>query len=246
MLYGPDQAAIHDRAFGRLAARAADHLLGVLAAAGHHGGTVVDLGCGSGILAARIGAAGYDVVGVDLSPDMVRLARANAPAARLTVGSLHDAELPPGCVAVAAVGEALNYATDPRAGPEALARLAGRVAAALAPGGVWLFDVAGPGRAGAGGVAHQFHRHDDWCLGMVATESQGGTRLDRAVTIFTAAGAGAYRRVEEHHVLRLYDRDALRGVLSGTGLHVATADDYRPAGGRLPGWYVVEARRPAG
>jgi SAM-dependent methyltransferase len=244
VFYGPEQAGIHHRRFGRLAATAADHLLAVLAGAGHHGGTVVDLGCGSGILAARLTAAGYDVLGVDLSPDMVAIATATAPQARFVVGSLHDVDLPP-CVAVTAVGEALDYAADPAAGPEAVARLAGRVAAALAPGGVWLLDVSGPGRAGPTGTSKQFHRHDDWCLGMTATESAGGTRLDREVTIFTAEADGRYRRVEEHHVLHLYERGEMAATLRAAGFAVEVLDDYRSAGGPgVPGWYVVEAGKP--
>ncbi len=130
--YGADQAAIHHEAFGDLAAQAAARLLSALDAAGLHRGTVVDLGCGSGILARIVSDAGYDVRGVDISEDMLRLARANAPGATFARGSLLDAELPH-AVAVTAIGEALNYATDPRAGLDEVERLAARVHAALDP-----------------------------------------------------------------------------------------------------------------
>jgi hypothetical protein len=49
-------------------------------------------------------------------------------------------------VAVTAIGEALNYAADPRAGIDQLVRLAGRVHDALEPGGVFLFDIATRGK----------------------------------------------------------------------------------------------------
>lgn len=39
------------------------------------GGTVLDVGCGTGRLGAAIAGEGYDVFGVDLSPPMVRRAR---------------------------------------------------------------------------------------------------------------------------------------------------------------------------
>jgi hypothetical protein len=48
---------------------------------------------------------------------------------------------PDGCVAVCAIGEALNYATDARAGLDAFRQLAQRAFEALATGGVFLFDV---------------------------------------------------------------------------------------------------------
>ena len=242
MFYGADQAAIHDREFGKLAGFAAADLLRLLSSAGHATGTVVDLGCGSGILARAVTDAGYDVVGVDISPDMLALAREHAPRAEFAVGSLHDFPLPEGCVAVAATGEALNYG----AGMASVARLAERVVDALVAGGVFLFDVAGPGRAGSTGSTRQFHRRDDWCLGMVATESEQGGRLDREITIFAAADDGRYRRVDEHHVLRLYDRDALAALLTEAGLVVNVLDDYRAPTDhpKIPGWYVVEAQKP--
>lgn len=157
--YGDAQAAIHNEAFGRLAALAADRLLAELAAAGLQSGTVVDLGCGSGILARRLGDAGYDVLGTDISAPMLEIAQRQAPGARFVHGSLWDLPLPPS-VAVTSIGEALNYATDPAAGDPAFEALAVRVADALAPGGVFLFDVSVPGRSGPDRRRVQFHDRD--------------------------------------------------------------------------------------
>jgi SAM-dependent methyltransferase len=249
VFYGADQAAIHHERFGALAGGAAADLVDALHDAGLTHGTVVDLGCGSGILARAVGEAGYAVVGVDLSADMVELARANAPAATFTVGSIHDVELPHGCVGVTAIGEVLNYATDERAGLEATRRLAERVHDALAPGGVWLLDLSGPGRAGPTGMFKQFHRYDSWCLGMTATEDAEDRRLDREITIFVAERDGRYRRIEELHVLRLYDREELAATLRDAGFEVEVAGGYRTPVAHpnaLPGWYVVRATKPAG
>lgn len=247
MFYGPDQAAIHHQRFGGLARAAATDLLDALRAAGLDRGTVVDLGSGSGILAAALIDAGYDVHGVDLAADMVELARATAPAATFVVGSVHDVDLPSGCVAVAATGEVVNYAADDRAGVDALERLAARVAAALVPGGTWLLDVSGPGRAGPAGRVERVHRHDFWCLTMVATEHPDERRLDREVSIFVAEADGGWRRTDELHVLQLYDRDEVAAVLRRAGFEVAVADGYRTPmdlPGTLPGWYVVRATKP--
>lgn len=81
---------------------------------------------------------------------MVDLARVNVPGARFVQGSVWDAELPP-AVAVTAIGEVVNYTADARAGVEQLAGLIDRVRTALAPGGVFLFDIATPGRGGPDG-----------------------------------------------------------------------------------------------
>ena len=53
---------------------------------------VADLGCGTGTLSLLLSEEGYDVTGVDFSPEMVRLARAKAPGLRFVQA---DASAPP-------------------------------------------------------------------------------------------------------------------------------------------------------
>jgi 2-polyprenyl-3-methyl-5-hydroxy-6-metoxy-1,4-benzoquinol methylase len=79
MPYGEDLAYVHDVAFTDLARNAARTVLKLLRERKIAGGLVVDLGCGSGVLAERLMRAGYDVLGVDVSGAMLRLARKRAP-----------------------------------------------------------------------------------------------------------------------------------------------------------------------
>jgi SAM-dependent methyltransferase len=238
--YGPEQAGIHHREFGGLAANAAARLLGLLEEHGLRQGTVVDLGCGSGILAKIVSEAGYEVLGVDISADMLALAAVSAPAARCRQGSLLDAELPP-AVAVTAIGEALNYATDPRAGLAQLELLARRIRGSLGRGGVLLFDVATPGRNGPVPVYQQWEDHDGWTLYMRAEESADRARLDRRITIFTRDADGRYRRVDEHHVLVLYPVDTVLALLRGAGFGATVESRYGPTDPSIPGWAVIVA-----
>jgi SAM-dependent methyltransferase len=53
---------------------------------------VADLGCGTGTLALLLTEEGYDVTGVDVSPEMVRRARAKVPAVEFVEA---DASAPP-------------------------------------------------------------------------------------------------------------------------------------------------------
>jgi SAM-dependent methyltransferase len=239
--YGPEQAGIHHEAFGRLAERAANHLLTELTAAGLTEGTVVDLGCGSGILAHIVSEAGYDVLGADISASMVALAKANAPRARIIRSSLYDVEIPP-AVAVMATGEALNYATDPRAGPATFEGFVAGVHAALVPGGIFAFDVSIHGRSGPTGLRQQFHGRDGWSVGV--REVEEGDRLTSDIATFTREADGRYRRTDERHVLHVFDREALVTTLTDAGFEVATAIDYGPPQFEpLEGWVVVSARR---
>jgi len=240
--YGPAQADIHDEDFARLAAWAAKDLLALLTAQGFRDGVVVDLGCGSGILARHLTDAGYTVIGVDISPAMLSIARRKAPGATFHEGSLWSFDLPP-CVAVTALGEALNYAHDEdEADP--LPALVRRVHNSLRAGGVFMFDIALPGRTGAG-VEHQFHDRERWTLCMRAEQRAGTPVLDRFITIFSKRGDGRYERVDEHHVLRLYDDQAVVALLNSSGFDVDPRIDYEsaPPTGAPPGWRAVIARR---
>jgi trans-aconitate methyltransferase len=49
------------------------------------GERILDLGCGSGQLTAKIAEAGARVIGIDLSPDMIAQARANYPEDRAAI-----------------------------------------------------------------------------------------------------------------------------------------------------------------
>jgi SAM-dependent methyltransferase len=242
--YGVDQAAIHDRAFGDLARGASGLLVSQLRSHGLRSGTVVDLGCGSGILLRVVCDSGFDGTGVDISPAMVDLARRAAPRASIEQGSLHEAALP-AAVGVTAIGEALNYATDPSAGLDALVALSSRVHDALAPGGLFLFDVATPGRIGPAGEREVWHDHGDWA-NMHARESDDHATLDRNITIFTRMRGDTYRRTDERHVLRLFKPEDVVDVLQAAGFDVEVRDHYDAASSPstpASGWIVAVATR---
>jgi SAM-dependent methyltransferase len=243
MFYGPEQAAIHDARFGDLARDATRLMLDRLRAAGITEGLITDLGCGSGILAAAVRDAGYDVVGVDISAAMVDLARAAVPDATFTIGSVHDTDLAPS-VGVSATGEVLQYATDPRTGLDALRALAARVFAALTPGGLFVFDVSTPGRNLGLDVRHVFHDHDSWMLGMHATED--GDRYERRIVILVREADGRYRRVDETHELWLYDVETVAAMLQDVGFDVEVRSSYTEVTASTPagGWAVFVGTKP--
>ncbi|MGK5733766.1 class I SAM-dependent DNA methyltransferase [Streptomyces sp. URMC 124] len=66
---------------------------------GAGGGTVADIGCGEGRVTAHLSALGLSVYGIDLSPQMVALARRTHPELRFEVGSLLELDVPDGTLA---------------------------------------------------------------------------------------------------------------------------------------------------
>jgi SAM-dependent methyltransferase len=60
---------------------------------GAGGGPVADVGCGPGYVTGYLDDAGLQVFGIDLSPEMVALARRDYPALRFEVGTMTDLDL---------------------------------------------------------------------------------------------------------------------------------------------------------
>jgi len=103
----------------------------------------------------------------------------------------------------------------------------GRIHAALRPGGLLVFDVVEPGMVPPGERLRACAEGDDWATLVETTESR--RVLTRRITAFRRAGS-AYRRSEEVHRLRLYDRVQLAADLERTGFAVEVLKGY----GRMP------------
>ena len=228
--YREDLSWIHDLGFGDLARNAAELLLQTLAAEGVGEGLVVDLGCGTGILAEAVANAGYDVLGVDLSPVMIEMARRRVPEGRFRCESLLTAELPPS-IAVVAVGECFNYRFDESNSRDELRALFGRIYDALAPGGVLLFDAAGPGRVAGDEPLKTHVDGGDWALLMNAVENRETRRVTRCITSFRRVG-NLFRRDDECHELDLLPPEELVADLESAGFATQLLDDY--AGHLMP------------
>jgi SAM-dependent methyltransferase len=241
-VYGRDLAAVHDAGFDFLARGGTATLLRELRRAGLRHGRVVDLGCGSGVTAELLTREGYDVLGIDPSTDMLALARERAPGASFVQASLHDAELPP-CVAVTALGEVLNFAWDDAGGPAQIHRLFARIAAALAPGGLFLLDVAEPGREG-GRSRRAWHEGPGWTLCLDAAEDPDEPVLRRRIVLFRGDGA-VQRRTEEVQGLRLIPREDVVQALAATGFDAGLLPGYGRALRFRRGWAgILAVRRP--
>jgi SAM-dependent methyltransferase len=85
-------------------------------------GPVADLGCGTGRVTAYLASAGLDVTGIDLSPEMLAIARRDHPELRFSEGSLLELDLPDGGLAGAVAWYSIIH-TPPARLPEVAAEL---------------------------------------------------------------------------------------------------------------------------
>lgn len=241
--YRDDLAYIHDAGFGHLATCAVPILLEELKHVGCHGGTTVDLGCGSGITSRLLYDAGYNVVGIDLSEPLLQMARKRVPGAIFRMESFVTADIP-ACVAVTAIGEVFNYTFDTANDATVRAKLFDRVYKALAPGGLFVFDMAGPTRAPLNYRERAFSEGHDWAVLMEVEADTASNLLTRRITSFRKQG-DLYRRDFELHQLQLVDPLEIVESLQRIGFSVQTLDCY----GSLPlprGLVGFVARKPTG
>jgi len=134
---GPPQAwdpALYDRRHAFVYQLAAD-LLNLLAP--QPGERIVDLGCGTGPLTAKIAEAGAEVLGLDLSPQMVAQASASFPKLRFAVADATSFSVPEPVDAVFS-NATLHWVQPPQAA-------VARIAAALKPGGRFVAEFGGQG-----------------------------------------------------------------------------------------------------
>ncbi|HEX7243272.1 MAG TPA: class I SAM-dependent methyltransferase [Longimicrobiaceae bacterium] len=223
--YADDLAHVHHTGFGAFSRDAAPGIVRLLERAQLRDGLVVDLGCGSGILARELLLAGYDVLGIDASAAMVGIARETAPGARFLVGSLHETDLP-ACAAVTAIGEAVTY-LNPNAGPLDPSRLFARVREALAPGGVFVFDVVL--RSEGEPMRYRGTREGpDWRVDVEVREEPERSRLTRRIVTVRRLG-GVERRGEEVHVVQTFSRAEVEALLRASGFTVRVHRSYGAA-----------------
>lgn len=231
-MYSAELAYIHDAGFGDFAARTAPEVIRILRAHAIRPATdsgrpskVVEVGCGSGALAQRLGQAGYDVLGFDVSPAMIALARARAPAARFRVASLIDANIPR-CHAVLAIGEVIAYIPASPTGvalPRALREFFTHVHAALVNDGVFVFDFIESGKRRTYAATSRSGR--DWALASEATLDRSGRVLTRRMVSIRNVGR-QFRRSQEIHVVRIHSRRAVARALADAGFSSRMSRSY--------------------
>ena len=232
-IYGEDLAYIHAQGFGGLARGARPEILRRIKSAAIPIRHVVELGCGSGILAAALSEAGFDVTGVDRSAALLGKARLAAPRAQLVHASLYDFELP-ACGAIVALGEPLTYHAE-GSGPEgSIQEFFRRAAQALPVGGLLIFDLIETGEPSL--TARSWASGEDWAILARTDEDSASRTLVREMETFRKV-EDRYRRGHEVHRVRVFDTSEVCAWLETCGFETETAQCY--------GWQPLAPRRRA-
>jgi SAM-dependent methyltransferase len=220
-----------------------------LTAGGRARGTLLEVGCGTGGHARVLAGLGWQVTGVDLSADMLAIARgrtAAGAAVDYVQGAAAEVALGRTFTAAASLFHVMSYQAEPGELERALAN----VRRHLASGGRFVFDFwHGPG-VQADPPALRVRRADDAAsrLTRIAEprHDAAARRIDVAYELFLEDRAeGGIVRIEEVHRLRYFFRDEVEAALRGAGFGARAAHagiDDAPLDARA--WYgliVAEA-----
>jgi len=220
--YESDLAYIQDRHFSQFAKQSTAQIVGSLKQSPVPVVTVTDIGCGAGASTRALIEAGFQVIAVEPSAALLKVARAKAPGANFVQATAYDVELPP-CDAVLALGEPLTYHAP---GSDAVSALRGffRTAhSALSPKGLLTFDLIVSGRECL--ALKTWSTGDDWALLVQVTEDHESSRLTREITTFRRRGA-TYRRRQERHSIRVFHEREITAMLEACGFDVEVDSRY--------------------
>ena len=178
---------------------------------------VLDLACGTGEMSRRLAEAGYEVIGADISPDMLAVASGKpcpdgAVAPIYICQPMEALDLYGTIDAAVCCLDGIGYVTDERK----LSRAFSRVRLFMNPGGVFIFDINAPSLLRAlDGCAFTREDEDAFCVYQGDFDEKAGI-FTYTLDLFEKQGR-LYRRSTEEHRERAYEPERLREMLLAAG-----------------------------
>jgi SAM-dependent methyltransferase len=182
---------------------------------------VLDVGCGTGRHAELVSRAGFEVDGLDLDPEFVRIAQARNPWGHFALGDMTTFTVNEPYDGVLCLFGSIGYARD----RHGLQTTVDRLAAATRPGGVVIVEPwLEPADAKDGYVMMHSARTPDLIVCRVSRTTVQDTisRLDFEYLVARATGI---ERMSETHELGLFPRDVMMSAFRSAGLRVTRDEE---------------------
>lgn len=187
------------------------------------GGRILDLCCGGGRLSYWLTGCGFRVTGVDISEEMIALARGNAPRAEFEVADVRQFLRPGAFDAVVSTFDSLNHLPT----SDDLFSVFRNVHESLATDGLFFFDMnLDEGFRASAYDGHALVKDDHVCV--VESNYDSKTGVGRSdVTVFEKSG-DAWKRVDAQIVEYCYPEETILDGLSAAGFpDLETFDGHR-------------------
>lgn len=190
-------------------------------------GLLLDLACGTGSVSVRLAEKGYEVIGVDLSPEMLSEAQNKAYSAGQNIlflcQDMTALDLYGTVDAAVCTLDGLCHLPD----EESLSAALRKVSLFMNPGGVFLFDVNSvyKHRAVLGNNTFVYDTDDVYCVWQNTLLSDGVTVQMDLDFFEPVSDAGDYVRQSERFTERAYPRETLEAMLKKAGFTVLDVFD---------------------
>ncbi len=193
-----------------------DYLEALLNRIDYHPRTVLDVACGTGNVTELLVQKGYEAVGVDISADMIEIAKSKSGGAQYYVQDASELDLGRKFDLAISLFDSLNYITD----VGKLARAIKRVGEHLCEGGVFIFDV-----NTIYALSHHFFDQanlasDRYPKYIWNSDYDHSTRLCRVNMTFEVLDNGEPVQFKEVHVQRGHSLEELSQMLLDAGFEI--------------------------
>lgn len=201
-----------------------EYVAGLLAEYGIQDGLLLDLGCGTGKLTRRLADRGFDMIGIDLSEEMLEIARERSDPEQILylMQDMREFELYGTVRAIVSICDSMNYLM----GYEELVQVLGLANNYLDPGGIFLFDM------------NTLYKYET-LLGeqTIAENREEGSfiwenyydeeeRINQYdLTLFIRQEGGLYRKYEETHYQYAFDLKEVEQAVREAGMELVAIYD---------------------
>lgn len=187
---------------------------------------VLDLGCGTGSMCIELGKRGYDMIGVDVSEEMLSVAREKSQKEGLNIlylnQDMREFELYGTVGSVICLCDSLNYILE----KDELLEVFKLVNNYLDPEGLFIFDVNTNYKLKTVLGNNSFcETREDMAFTCENTYDEE-SNINEYYTNFFIKNGNAYDRYEECHYERGYTVSEIRHLLEKAGLKVLEINDY--------------------
>ena len=218
-----------------------EYLTGLLKEQGVTEGLLLDLGCGTGTLTRLLAAEGYDMIGVDLSDEMLEIAmdhqREKPDGILYLLQDMREFELYGTVRGIVSICDSMNYLTEYEDLVQVL-RLANNY---LDPGGVFIFDlntvykyseILGEQTIAENRDEGSFIWENQADLRTPSARNKEIFRVDQEegineydLTLFIREEDGRFRKYEETHFQRAYEQKEVEEAIREAGMELVAVYD---------------------
>lgn len=197
-----------------------DYICGILKENGIEDGLVLDLGCGTGKMTRLLRQRGYDMIGVDLSGEMLEIAREaeeDDTSILYLQQDMREFELYGTVRAVICVCDSLNYILE----PGELEQVFSLVNNYLDPGGIFICDMNTPYKyRQVLGDSVICETREKECFIWENYFDEESRINEYAMNFFIRQENGLYERIEEFHYQKAYETEQIRRLIAESGLQL--------------------------